>query len=620
MKTIHNSARYRKRLFSLVVILSLLAVLAVSSPALAAPVVTLTPAAGVPGTEVTITGTVFDSYKGDTIHIFFNDDEITGSPMEVPQTGEFTVPFTIPADASPGRHWVRVKSEAGSTSFLAETFFIIEDAFISLDTIDGPAGTQVTISGRGFYAGRTVELLYYNVVGDPIASVTASSDGKFSHNYVIPSSTGGVHRITASNAEGNYAEAEFEVVPELTLNLASAGPLELLTARGTGFGYRTSVDITINAITAATAKTGDYGYFEIVFNVPDIPPATYDVKAQDGEGNIDIAKFTITAGVHLSETTEAIGSQLTVKGTGFTPGGTVDIKYDGQVVATASTDNNGSFTATFDVPPSEGGNHTITVTDGTTTKQLLFAVETDPPTAPTLIKPAINTDSRASAHLDWFDVTDPSMPVVYDLQIATDEAFLILVISKQGLAESEYYLESDEILFTIGESSTYYWRVRATDGAGNQGQWSESWTFHINPPQTPVLLIPLSDSKLDMPVQFNWQAVTSMSMPVVYTLQIATGLEFKNIILEETMLDSSDFTLNKDDGPELERDVAYYWRVKAADNDSNESAWSEPGSFYISPSFHFPGWAIYTLIGIVVIIAIFIAFRMGRHTAYKPPE
>ncbi|MBN1177541.1 MAG: hypothetical protein JXA51_07670 [Dehalococcoidales bacterium] len=620
MKTIHYSARYRKRLLSLVVILSLLAVLAVSSPALAAPVVTLTPSAGVPGTQVTITGTVFDSYKGDTIHIFFDNDEISSSPMEVPQTGEFTVPFTIPADTSPGRHWIRVKSEAGSTSFLAETFFIIEDAYISLNTIDGPVGTQVTISGRGFYAGRTVELLYYNVVGDPIASVTASSDGKFNYNYVIPASTGGVHRITASNTEGNYAEAEFEVVPELTLNLASAGPLELLTARGTGFGYRTKVDITINAITAATAKTGDYGYFEIVFNVPDIPPATYDIKARDGAGNIDIAKFTVTAGVHLSETTEAIGSQLTVKGTGFTPNGTVNIKYDDQVVATASTDNNGSFTAAFDVPPSGGGNHTVTVTDGTTTKQLLFAVETDSPAVPSLVQPSNNTDTRASAHFDWYEVTDPSMPVVYDLQIATDEAFLILVISKQGLTESEYYLESDEILFSIAESATYYWRVRAIDGASNKGQWSEAWTFYVNPPQTPVLLTPISDSKLDMPVQFNWQAVTSLSMPVVYTLQIATGLEFKDVILEETMIDSSDLTLNKDDGPELERDVAYYWRVKATDNDNNESAWSETGSFYISPSFHFPGWAIYTLIGIVVIIVVFVAFRVGRRTAYKPPE
>ena len=620
MKTIHCSARYRKRLLSLAVILPLLALLVLGSPALAAPVVTLTPASGAPGTEVTITGTVFDSYKGDTIHIFFDDEEIDGSPMEVPQTGEFTVPFTIPSDTSPGRHWVRVKSEAGSTSFLAENFFIIEDAFISLNTIDGPVGTQVTIDGRGFYAGRTVELVYYNIVGDPIASVAASAEGKFSYNYIIPASAGGIHRITATNAEGNYAEAEFEVVPELSLNLASAGPSELLTARGTGFGYRADVDITISAITVATAKTGDYGYFEIMFNVPDIPPATYDVKARDDVGNIDIAKFTVTAGVNLSENTEAIGGQIIIKGTGFNPNDTVDINYDDEVVATASTDNNGSFSVTFEVPPSLGGNHTITVTDGTTTKQLMFAVETEAPDVPALVQPVNDTNTKASTHLDWYDVTDPSMPVVYDLQIAGDEAFLVLAISREGLTESDYYLESDEILSTTAEPSTYYWRVRAVDSAGNKSQWSEAWTFHVNPPPTPLLLIPLSDSKLDMPVQFNWQAVSSLSMPVTYTLQIADGLEFKNVILERIYLDSSDFTLNKEDGPEFERDTAYYWRVKATDYDNNESAWSETGSFYISPSFHFPGWATYTLIGIAVIVAIFIAFRVGRRTAYSPPE
>ena len=141
MKTIDNSARNRKRLFSLAVIFPLLTVLVLSTPALAAPVVTLTPASGVPGTEVTITGAVFDSYKGDIVHIFFDDEEISGSPMEVPQTGEFSIPFIIPADTTTGRHWIRVKSEAGSTSFLAENFFIIEEADITLDVIDGSVGT-----------------------------------------------------------------------------------------------------------------------------------------------------------------------------------------------------------------------------------------------------------------------------------------------------------------------------------------------------------------------------------------------------------------------------------------------------------------------------------------------
>jgi len=620
MKTIYSSSRNRKRLFSLAVIIPLLAVFVLSTPALAAPVVTLTPASGVVGTEVTITGAVFDSYKGDIVHIFFDDEEISGSPMEVPQTGEFIIPFIIPAGTTPGRHWVRVRSEVGSTSFLAENFFIIEEAAITLDAIDGTVGTEVTINGKGFYAGRTVNLYYFNIVGDPITSTTASSEGRFSHDFIIPASTGGVHKITASNAEGNSAEAEFEVVSELTLNLASAGPMELLTARGTGFGYRSKVNITFGALTVATAKTGDYGNFEIEFNVPDIQPNTYDIKAQDELGNIDIAKFTVTAGVNLSETTEAVGSQLTVKGSGFIPNGPVDIKYDEQVVATAVADNNGAFTVTFDVPPSEGGNHVITVSDGTTTKQLVFAVESEAPQKPALLVPSNNTSTRATVHFDWHDVTDPSLPVVYDLQIAADENFLSLVLVKEGLAESVYSLTEEETLFTIAETTTYFWRVKAIDAARNESLWSDPWSFLVNPPPAPLLLIPLSDSKSGMPVQFNWQAVSSLSLPITYTLQLATDLDFSSVIFEKAELTASDFTLNEEEGLELEGEIAYFWRVKALDAANNESAWSDPSSFYIDTSSGFPGWAIFTLIGIAVIIAVFIAFRVGRRTAYRPPD
>ena len=152
MKTIYSSAGNPKRLFSLVVIVSLLAALLISAPALAAPVVTLSPTSGVPGTEVTITGTVFDSYKGDTIHVYFDSFEINGSPLEVPQTGEFSVPFTIPADTTSGRHWIRVSSNDGPTSYLAESFFIVDAPGIFLNIIDGPVGTEVTITGIGFYA------------------------------------------------------------------------------------------------------------------------------------------------------------------------------------------------------------------------------------------------------------------------------------------------------------------------------------------------------------------------------------------------------------------------------------------------------------------------------------
>jgi hypothetical protein len=620
MKTTGFAAGCRKRLLSLAVILPLLSVLLLSIPALAAPVVVLSPASGVAsGTEITITGTVFDSYKGDSVHIFFDTTEIIGSPLTVPQTGTFTIPFTIPAATTPGRHWVRIKSEAVSTSFLAENFLIIEETGIILDIVEGTVGTKVTISGTGFYAERTVTLYYYNIAGDVVGSEIASPVGRFTHSFAIPGSTGGVHRVTASNAEGNLAETEFKVLPDVTLNLSAAGPKELLNITGTGFGYRSNVDIIFGTSTVATVKTDDYGSFDTVFNVPDVKPNPYDVKAQDEVGNVDQVKFTITAGVSLSQTTGSVGSQLTIKGSGFKIGETVTVDYDDLRVATAKTDNNGSFTATFNVPPGRAGSHVVTASDGTTTRQLAFTVESQAPQVPAMLLPSNSSETRAEAYLDWQDVTDPSLPVVYSLQLASDQNFSSTVLEKEGLPESEYALTAAEKLTADAKSAPYFWRVKAIDGAGNESEWSAPWSFYVNAPPTPALLLPASDSKPDTPIQFNWQDVTSLSPPVTYDLQLAADLDFTPVIFEKTGLTASEYLLEEKE-LELERKINYYWRVKAIDSAGNGSEWSAPGSFSIRPSFSFPGWAVYTLIGIGVIIVTFLAFRLGRRTAYRPPE
>ena len=59
--------------FPLAVVLAGMAMLVLTIPAQAAPSLSVNPALGAVGTKVTITGTLFDSYKGDTIYILFDD-------------------------------------------------------------------------------------------------------------------------------------------------------------------------------------------------------------------------------------------------------------------------------------------------------------------------------------------------------------------------------------------------------------------------------------------------------------------------------------------------------------------------------------------------------------------
>ena len=67
-----------------------------AAPALAAPQISLSPTSGARGTEVTVTGTSFESYAGDAVHIFFEGDEIADSLLVVPQDAIFVATFAVP--------------------------------------------------------------------------------------------------------------------------------------------------------------------------------------------------------------------------------------------------------------------------------------------------------------------------------------------------------------------------------------------------------------------------------------------------------------------------------------------------------------------------------------------
>ena len=84
------------RIFRIAVVVILLAcgLVGVSGrPAVAAPLLELSPDSGAVGTTVTISGENWDSFGGDEIYIFFDNEEIT--PILVPQTGSFQFNFNI---------------------------------------------------------------------------------------------------------------------------------------------------------------------------------------------------------------------------------------------------------------------------------------------------------------------------------------------------------------------------------------------------------------------------------------------------------------------------------------------------------------------------------------------
>ena len=460
------------------IILSLLMVVIPARPALAAPVISLSPISGAIGTTVTVTGVSFESYIGDSISILFNNVEIVNSPLTVPDTGSFTVDFDIPDDTAPGTASVTVRGPADSP--LARTSFTIPETGIRLDAEEGTVGTEVTVIASGFYANKLIAFYYdYNGISLKLGTESAGPVGECRYEFVVPGSAAGKHKVTAQNAQGNLAEIDYEVIPAATLSPSSGGIGNTVDVIGTGFGSSCQITVYFRTATVAYADTDADGSFEGTFRVPAMKARTYDVKIEDEYGNTDWLEFTIAAVVSLNEITGNVGMEIVVDGSGFATGGTVTIKYDALEVTTAPVDSKGVFSATFDIPVGVSGRHVVTVSDGINTIQLAFTMESEAPLVPALLLPETGVEAESLAYFRWAGVDDPSLPITYSLQVASDEDFTSILLDKKGLTDSKYTLTEEEELESAEDGIHYYWRIKAIDSASNESEWSTPGWFYV---------------------------------------------------------------------------------------------------------------------------------------------
>ncbi len=594
-----------------VVLLSAWLVALPAGEALAAPMLTVIPDSGAAGAEVTITGENFDSYRGDQISIFFDNEELALSPIVVPQTGTFSFSFNVPADAAPGSHTLRARSSLGSTLALAP--FTVLTPGIGLSEVLGPVGTVLTVRAQGFHANRVVNLYFNSVL---LGTVTAGATGQFTVEVSVPERPAGPHVILARNAEGHSASVQFEIVPRIVLDRTSGVVGDILKVGGQGFAA--GVAVLFNFEEVAFARSSDTGSFEAaIFNIPAMPPGAHEVAAEDQKGNRARAVFTIVAGISIEPATASVGTDLTVKGTGFEAGGMVEVSYDGVVVGTVTANSSGAFQFVFRVPESRHGEHVITVDDGVNVRQVAFVVEAEAPPVPLPVAPAGGTEVEVRPRFDWQDVDDPSRPVTYVLQVASDEGFASVVLQKE-VGESEYRPTEPEKLEAVEEDSPYYWRVRARDAAANESEWSAPVSFLVLAPAAPALLLPADGSEAEAETYFDWEDAASLNPPVTYHLQVATDAEFARIVLEKEGLEQSSYQITEQEALEARKQaVPYYWRVRGVDGAGNPGDWSEPGTFGVAFAFSLPSWAIYILIAMGAAVIAALTFWLGRRTAYQ---
>jgi hypothetical protein len=445
--------------------------------------ITVSPASGAVGDNITVSGTGFAADK--SIAITFDGAAVTTTPAAVTTdgVGSFSqARFTVPAIAR-GTYIIRAQDTSGN--YDTETFSTTQS--ITLAPSSGPNGTKVTVNGTGFLANGTITI-YFDDVPVTVATVVIPTDnkGSFTTSFDLPTSSGGPHQVKASDGT-NTDTKPFTVSTTCRVSPLSGYVGTKVTVSGDGFLANHSVAFTFDGVAVTTTPvavtTDSKGVLSATtFEVLARQAGTYKIRVSDGT-NIKETDFTVTTSATISPVTSTaspghVGDDITVSGVGFMPDRTLIITYDGKTEASTTVASDGTFSITFPAPASHSGTHTIIASDNVSSISFTFVMEATPPAAPTLSKPEAGTKAKAQATFGWSEVTDPS-GVTYTLQIATDAAFTQMVLEKKLLTQSEYTLTKDEKLESVSPKTPYYWRVKAIDGASNESAWSSAGSFYV---------------------------------------------------------------------------------------------------------------------------------------------
>jgi hypothetical protein len=447
---------------------------------IAAPSISVYPKSGAVGTKITVYGTNFLSYAGDALYIFFDNIEVSGNPVFVASNGTFQLIFQVPPFAGPGDTFIEIRGKTGTV--LTEVTFNVIAPEVRLNIWGGTVGTTVTAHCKGFFTGKQVTFRYKITSETFLLGTQVTSDtGECSLSFTIPASPDGKHLVIADNTQGNSATAEFDIIPIISIEPPVGAVGDMISVSGMGFVANSEVVVNLHGRTVAYSTTSERGSFNALFIVPVLKAGTYLVETQDISRTRRWGELTLVARIALNKTSGDVSEKITVKGSGFEVGSNITIKYDSEEIGTIKADDTGAFSSSFPVPASSAGSHVITATDGVNIEQDLFTVESEAPPTPQPLTPKQKAVVAIPIVLDWEGIYDPSQPVIYSIQIAHSDDFSRTVLEKTGITMTQYTLNTNETLLPNLRSNYYYWRVRATDGASNIGEWSNPASFHIKP-------------------------------------------------------------------------------------------------------------------------------------------
>lgn len=511
---------------------------------------------------------------------------------------------------------------------------------------EGTIGDTIRVSGKGFnksteYTDKYATVIFsseeattdddidddvtvYELVAE---GVWLNENGEFDVSFDVPAELNdgedeetvhvGTYYLYVCHYMVNVLATRISAVAEFDVIL---GNITIKPDRGTvgtsveiiGTDFFSDEDIAINYdeidldIDSGDTKTDSSGEFTTYVTIPKSTAGIHHVTVIQLENEV-VADFSVEPDVTVNPTSGEPDTRVTILGTGFSRRENVVIYFGASEVAKIPTDRLGDFVATFPVPIFTAGLYEIEIDDGENIQTAKFTIISPP---------------------ELIILTPPIMPAVIEINRLAGNVGAEIVVSGTGFVkDGTVTIEYDNELVTsatINASGVFMTSFHIPISAHGEHIMiisddlnTKELTFTVEseaPAKPNLLLVSPVVVKEGTDILLDWEDVTDKSMPVNYTLQLASndGFSSGSILLEKTELPDSEYLMDLSKTQSLRPGRSYYWRVRAVDSAANAGEWTKVGEIKIASVSTIPGWLKYTLVVPGALLIPFIWYMMRR--------
>jgi hypothetical protein len=569
----------RKKVLAIV---ALLTVALSFLPAGAVYAASMSPAMGISGLEVTVTGLT----EGNSYRIKWDGDAyklgVVGSGGSV---------FFLVPESYGGQHVVSVESPT-DTVVLTSNYIIVP--YIAIDPANGSAGTTINVAGHGFGVSEKNVAVTYDGISVK-SGIAADEKGAWSTSFTAPASGKGTHAIDASGditKGSDVADKNFTVSAVVKMDPLSGGVGTLVTITATGFA---SAEGGIKVL--YSGKEVRYGITAEVSGAWStsfaVPPSTRGSHIINVLGNTTASKdipdmiFTVAPAVSIDPVSGAVEDSIKISGSGFANNETsIEVAFDGKTLErNILADDTGNWTVNSKVPACSSGAHTVSAAG-----KITPATDVTPATFTT--QAVLTVVPRSGNVKDEVRVTGSGFNAGKDFSVSFDNT----PIASGSVNESGSF----QVIFRAPGGKSGPLTITATDTRGTSS--STSFTMETTPPEVPKISSPKDGATVgfmgDTKVSFRWSDVTDPS-GVTYEIAVSDQSNFvKNIFSHAKLADAKYVMTEAEALPNGE----YFWHVRAVDGAGNASEWTP--SAMVKIGFVTTNTLVFIGIGIIVLLIL----------------